>query len=171
MEDAETKGRIEETVTKILQESNMDEVTESKVRKQASNELGINLSQPHFKSFVKQIIEAFIQQKQQQQEEEEEEKEKEKEKQHHKQEGGVSNDSKLYDDSGDLVICELGKKRKVTIQEFRGKTFVSIREFYTKDGKELPSSKGISLTEEQWSAFKKNVPAIEKAIQKMESHV
>jgi hypothetical protein len=30
---------------------------------------------------------------------------------------------------------------------------------------------GISLTEEQWSAFKKNIPAIEKAITKMESRI
>lgn len=48
-----------------------------------------------------------------------------------------------------LLLCsifvfgfQLGKKRKVTIQDFKGRTFVSIREFYTKDGKELPSSKG-----------------------------
>lgn len=32
-------------------------------------------------------------------------------------------------------------------------------------------SSGISLTEEQWSTFKKNVPAIEKAIKKMESQM
>lgn len=30
----------------------------------------------------------------------------------------------------------------MTIQEFRGKSLVSIREYYKKDGKELPSSKG-----------------------------
>jgi len=30
----------------------------------------------------------------------------------------------------------------VTIQDFRGKTLVSIREYYKKDGKELPTSKG-----------------------------
>lgn len=35
----------------------------------------------------------------------------------------------------------------------------------------LPISSGISLTEEQWANFKKNVPAIEKAITKMESQV
>lgn len=169
MDDAETKGRIEETVLKILQESNMDDVTESKIRKQASNELDLNLSQPPFKAFVKQIIEDFLLQKQQEQQNEKKE-EEEEEKQQVKQEG-ASNRSTVYDDSGDLVICELGKKRKVTIQDFKGRTFVSIREFYTKDGKELPSSKGISLTQEQWLAFKKIVPDIEQAIQKKESRV
>lgn len=40
------------------------------------------------------------------------------------------------------MVIQLSDKRKVTIQDFRGKTLVSIREFYRKDGKELPSSKG-----------------------------
>lgn len=46
-----------------------------------------------------------------------------------------------------LVECfvfKLSDKRRVTIQEFRGKALVSIREYYKKDGKELPSSKGNS---------------------------
>ncbi|KAL2527731.1 F-box protein SKIP8 [Abeliophyllum distichum] len=64
---------------------------------------------------------------------------------------------------------ELSDKRRVTISDFRGKTLVSMREYYKRDGKELPTAKGISLTAEQWSTFKKNVPAIEKAIKKMES--
>ncbi|MED6145881.1 hypothetical protein PIB30_029366 [Stylosanthes scabra] len=148
MEDAETRERIEETVRTILEGSNMDEITESKIRKQASTHLGIDLSQPPFKAFVKQVVQAFLDEKQNQPEPE------------HNPE---------YDDDGDLIICKLSDRRRVTVQDFRGKTLVSIREYYRKDGKELPSSKGISLTEEQWSAFKKNVPAIENAIKKMES--
>ncbi|KAE9607647.1 hypothetical protein Lal_00026803 [Lupinus albus] len=159
-DDTETKGRIEETVRKILEESNMDEVTESKIRKQASKELAIDLSQPHFKAFVKQVVEAFLHEKHEQQQKLEEEEEEQRER---------GSKDKEYDDDGDLIICKLSDKRRVTIQDFRGKTLVSIREYYRKDGKDLPSSKGISLTEEQWSTFKKNVPAIEKAIKKLES--
>ncbi|PNX76672.1 RNA polymerase II transcriptional coactivator KELP-like protein [Trifolium pratense] len=140
MEDAETKSRIEETVLKILHESNMEEVTESKIRKQASTELDLNLNQPPFKALVKQIIEDFLVEKQQQQQKQEEE---EEEKQEVKQKG-VSSKSSVYVDSGDLVICELSQKKKVTIQDFKGRRYVSIREFYTKDGKELPSSKDVS---------------------------
>ena len=43
------------------------------------------------------------------------------------------------------AIClrlQLSKNRRVTLQEFKGKTLVSIREYYIKDGKEMPSSKG-----------------------------
>ncbi|TKY60741.1 RNA polymerase II transcriptional coactivator KELP [Spatholobus suberectus] len=170
MDDAETKERIEETVRRILQESDMDEVTESKIRKQASEQLGLNLSQPHFKAFVKQVVRAFLQEKQQEEEEQQQQQQDDDdddEEEEEEEKGGSK--GKEYDDEGDLIICKLSEKRKVTIQDFRGKTLVSIREYYKKDGKELPTSKGISLTEEQWLAFKKNVPAIEKAIKKMES--
>lgn len=37
---------------------------------------------------------------------------------------------------------QLSKNRRVTLQEFKGMTLVSIREYYFKDGKELPTSKG-----------------------------
>ncbi|CAJ1937235.1 unnamed protein product [Sphenostylis stenocarpa] len=167
MDDSETKQRIEETVRRILQESNMDEVTESKIRKQASEQLGLNLSQPHFKAFVKQVVGAFLEEKLQEQEAQQPQ-EEEIDEEEVEEEQEVSK-GKEYDDEGDLIICKLSDKRRVTIQDFRGKTLVSIREYYKKDGKELPTSKGISLTEEQWSAFKKNLPAIEKAIKKMES--
>lgn len=39
--------------------------------------------------------------------------------------------------------------RKVTLSEFKGKTMVNIREYYEKDGKELPGKKvckGYELT-------------------------
>ena len=44
------------------------------------------------------------------------------------------------------VLIQLSEKRKVTIQDFRGKTLVSIREYFKKDGKELPTSKGTLFT-------------------------
>lgn len=43
---------------------------------------------------------------------------------------------------GLLFFSQLSDKRRVTLQDFRGKTLISIREYYKKDGKELPSSKG-----------------------------
>lgn len=72
------------------------------------------------------------------------------------------------DDNGDIIICKLNSRRNVTIQKFRGNKLISIREYYEKDGKQLPSSKGISLTIDQWTAFKKSIPAIEEAIQQLQ---
>ncbi|KAI8571290.1 hypothetical protein RHMOL_Rhmol01G0107900 [Rhododendron molle] len=58
--------------------------------------------------------------------------------------------AKEYDDNGDLIICKgFGPFGERAIWEekgdnsgFRGKTLVSIREYYSKDGKGLPSTKG-----------------------------
>jgi hypothetical protein len=36
---------------------------------------------------------------------------------------------------------EISKMRRVTISSFRGKTLVNIREYYEKDGQELPGKK------------------------------
>jgi len=72
----------------------------------------------------------------------------------------------LWRDVG--LRVQLSTKRRVTLSEFKGRTLVSIREFYLKDGKELPTSKGISMTVEQWEAFRNAVPAIEDAIKKLE---
>ncbi|CAN6808820.1 unnamed protein product [Brassica oleracea] len=159
--DEESKVKIEETVREILNESDMTEMTEFKVRNLASERLGIDLSDKSHKAFVRGIVKSFLEEveSKQQQEEEEEEEDRAKE------------GNKELDDDGDLIICRLSDKRRVTIQEFRGKSLVSIREYYKKDGKELPSSKGISLTDEQWSTFKKNIPAIEDAVKKMELRI
>lgn len=185
--EPETRRRIEKTVLEILKSADMDEMTEFKVRKLASDKLGINLSAPDYKRFVRQVVETFLQSTEEPGREPEPEPEpdrkkanteaaereptEEEEEEEVEEDRGKSSGVKEYDDDGDLIICRLSDRRRVTIQDFRGKTLVSIREFYRKDGKELPSSKGISLTAEQWSAFKKNVPAIEEAIQKMESRL
>lgn len=175
--DAATKEKVEETVVEILRNADMLKMSEYDVRTLAGEKLGIDLSEPSRKKFVRQVVEGFLQEQQQQQQndatgggevdQEEEEQDEEEEEESNKR----GSDDKEYDDDGDLIICRLSEKRRVTIQDFRGKTLVSIREYYKKDGKFLPTSKGISLTTEQWSSFKQNVPAIEKAIQKMEERL
>ncbi|OVA14710.1 Transcriptional coactivator p15 (PC4) [Macleaya cordata] len=183
--EAETQREIEETVIGILKNSDMNEMTEAKVRKIAGEKLGIDLSGKDEKKFVRRVVDSFLVSKENEQtqaaeEEEEEEAKKganqdeeeeaeEEEEEEEKKNPGIS--AKEFDDNGDLIICRLSNKRRVTIQDFRGKTLVSIREYYEKDGKELPSSKGISLTAEQWCAFSKAVPGIEEAIRKMESRL
>ncbi|KAG8932889.1 hypothetical protein FRC03_012885 [Tulasnella sp. 419] len=62
---------------------------------------------------------------------------------------------------------QLGTKRRVTVRSFNGKPMVDIREFYEKDGKELPGKKGISLSAEQWQAFKDSIATIDELFQAM----
>ncbi|WVY92414.1 hypothetical protein V8G54_031502 [Vigna mungo] len=105
MDNTDKKQQIEDIVHRILQESNKDEVTKSKIQKQASEELSLNLSQPQFKDFVKQVVGAFLQEKQQeikeQQKQQEENDEGEVE-----EEQGVSK-GKEYDNEGNLIICKV----------------------------------------------------------------
>ncbi|KAL3652815.1 hypothetical protein CASFOL_002496 [Castilleja foliolosa] len=159
--DAETRSEIEKTVLEILKNSNMEGTTEFKTRKTASEKLEMDLSEPTRKKFVREIVESYLKEQQSKAEEEKEEEGDD----HEKKEGK----GKEYDDQGDLIICRLSDKRRVTLSEFKGKRLVSMREYYRKGDKELPTPKGISLTAEQWATFKKNIPAIEEAIKKMKA--
>ncbi|KAK3429466.1 hypothetical protein EUGRSUZ_E00884 [Eucalyptus grandis] len=173
--DSDVGRRIGTTVREVLEESDMNNTTEYKVRKLASERLGMDLSQPKYKAIVRQVVESFLEEQKAREEqnamgkeegEEQEEQEEEEEEETGKKSGGDAE----YTEDGDLIICKLSEKRKVTMQEFRGKPLLSIREYFKKGGKEFPTSKGISLTEEQWSVLRKNVPAVEKAIKKLESN-
>lgn len=195
----------------------MADMTEYKVRKLAGEKLNINLSETHYKKFVRNIVENFLKSRQDEEEQEqdaaeveaeqkmeaeveaeaeaeaeveaeveaeaeaedEEEEEESPVKKHKKNKKKKTEASKkasqpgelqeaTIDDNGDIIICKLNSRRNVSIQEFRGNKLVSIREYYEKDGKQLPSSKGISLTIDQWTTFKKNIPAIEEAIQQLQ---
>ncbi|KAL2859946.1 transcriptional coactivator p15/PC4 family protein [Aspergillus lucknowensis] len=60
---------------------------------------------------------------------------------------------------------EISKMRRVTVSSFRGKTMVNIREYYEKDGEELPGKKGISLPIDQYSTLMTLLPDIETVLQ------
>lgn len=172
--DAETQQKIEATVLEILEEADMESLTEHKVRAMAAEKLGLDLSLPDRKRFVRRVVESFLVSKAKEHGPKESENENAKndggedeaEEEEGKDDGGGGKGQREYDDEGDLIIChvrrglglcfwlirvfgsshvlplQLSKKRRVTIQEFRGKRLVSIREFYEKDGKQLPTSKG-----------------------------
>ncbi|PRQ58500.1 putative transcription factor ssDNA-binding-TF family [Rosa chinensis] len=156
--ELESRRRIEETVVDILRTTSLDEMTEFKVRVAASERLGIDLSGVDRKSFVRGVVESFLISAA-----------AEAEPPSVREGQEAARLKKEANEDGERVICKLTNRRNVVIHDFRGKTLVSIREFYKKGGKELPSARGISLPAEQWTTFKNSVPAIEEAIKKMES--
>jgi len=62
------------------------------------------------------------------------------------------------------TLYPLSALRNVSVKSFRGKVLVNIREYYEKDGKQLPGKKGISLTNEQWEKLKSYIPSIDEDI-------
>ncbi|KAJ5946241.1 RNA polymerase II transcriptional coactivator KELP [Penicillium verhagenii] len=68
------------------------------------------------------------------------------------------------EDSNGDKYWEISKMRRVTVSSFRGKPMVSVREFYEKDGQELPGKKGISMPVAQFAALVKILPDIEEAL-------
>ncbi|KAG8059004.1 hypothetical protein GUJ93_ZPchr0002g23169 [Zizania palustris] len=59
-----------------------------------------------------------------------------------RQAAGEDGPSESADDG--IVVAQISKSRRVAVRNWNGKVVVDIREFYEKDGKSLPSRKGIS---------------------------
>ncbi|KAA8531161.1 hypothetical protein F0562_005925 [Nyssa sinensis] len=68
------------------------------------------------------------------------------------------------DSDDDIVVCEISKNRRVLVRNWQGKVMVDIREFYVKDGKQMPGKKGISLTMDQWNVLRDHVDEIDQAV-------
>ncbi|KIY73040.1 PC4-domain-containing protein [Cylindrobasidium torrendii FP15055 ss-10] len=61
---------------------------------------------------------------------------------------------------------DLGKKKRVAINNWNGRLFVDIREFYVDaEGDNKPGKKGISLSPEQWTALKDNMAHIDELLE------
>lgn len=73
--------------------------------------------------------------------------------------------SKKTDEKGQDYWELGGRLRRVTVSEFKGNTFINIREHYEKDGDILPGKKGISLNIDQFSALLSVLPQIEASLE------
>ncbi|GBG61125.1 hypothetical protein CBR_g19202 [Chara braunii] len=198
---------IESAVGKILEEADMEKVTERMVRSLAEKRTGIALSTRDHKDIVRRCIEEFLEKVQAEPEEEpdeeeekkpdrkrksgrnedgeevdedveEEEKErKSKKSKSHEKKGAtkgsgsgsgsgakVGGGGRTTGSNGEIIVCKLSDKRRVTVSLFKGKVYVGIREYYEKEGEMLPTQKGISLSVDQWKKFKEAVPDIQDII-------
>ncbi|KAI3717612.1 hypothetical protein L1987_69340 [Smallanthus sonchifolius] len=76
----------------------------------------------------------------------------------------TSGDDSGEEEDGSIFICEVSKNRRVSVRNWQGKVYVDIREFYVKDGKQMPGKKGISLNMDQWKELRAHVDEIDKAL-------
>nr|GEY20440.1 RNA polymerase II transcriptional coactivator KELP [Tanacetum cinerariifolium] len=100
--EPELKSKIEETVLEILKNSDMESTTEYKVRKSASEKLGIDLSESERKKLVRNVVQTYLEQAKEDEQQQVEEEEEESEEDDKKKVGG-----KEYDDDGDLILCRI----------------------------------------------------------------
>ncbi|KAF2001350.1 PC4-domain-containing protein [Amniculicola lignicola CBS 123094] len=71
------------------------------------------------------------------------------------------------DDGNSYVSLKANGMRRVMISDFKGTTFVNIREYWKNDeDKVLPGKKGISLTVEQYNALLAAAPLLESVLAK-----
>ncbi|OVA08213.1 Transcriptional coactivator p15 (PC4) [Macleaya cordata] len=122
----------------ILKKAELEDMSEFNVRSVAAEKLGMDLSGPEYQKFVRCVIESFLLSMEEEPvaapttEEQNEAKE--------------STEEEGKDEYGNAIICKLSKKRKVAVQNYKGTTLVSIREYHVKDGKEFPCPKGGNVT-------------------------
>ncbi|GAA57477.1 activated RNA polymerase II transcriptional coactivator p15 [Clonorchis sinensis] len=66
-------------------------------------------------------------------------------------------------------MIDLTGKKFVSVRQFKGRTFVDIREFYEdkSTGEMKPGKKGISLNVEQWDYLKSVMSEIDRDIVNM----
>ncbi|KAL1643071.1 hypothetical protein SLS58_005040 [Diplodia intermedia] len=83
-----------------------------------------------------------------------------------KAKSGQSSEGKQVDNEGN-AYWELSSKRRVTVSEYSGKPLISVREYYEKDGVQMPGRKGISLSLDQYNALMGLLPEVEATLAKM----
>ncbi|KAI1176540.1 transcriptional Coactivator p15-domain-containing protein [Nemania sp. FL0916] len=68
-------------------------------------------------------------------------------------------------DSEGNSFWALSATRRVVLQEFKGNTFVNIREYYDNNGELRPGKKGIMLSLEQYNALLGAIPDVNAELQ------
>jgi len=73
----------------------------------------------------------------------------------------------LKDDSYYMKLPGDGAKKRCIFHKYRGRLYIGFREYYERGGEELPSKKGINLTQEQWEHVVRHIDDIQAQIQSM----
>jgi hypothetical protein len=154
--------KIEETVKSILSESDMDQMTEFKLRLDASAKLGIDLSGTNHKKLVRDVLEVFLLSTPGEALVPETVAPAKNE--------TVSVAAASVGGEDERFICKLSEKQNATVQRYRGQPFLSIgSQEHGKAFRDVSSLSGAHLSTNQWSVIKKNFAAIEDGIKQCQS--
>lgn len=82
----------------------------------------------------------------------------------HIQRGPVQAKKSKPNDDAKEPSWQLDNNKRITIREFRGKSFLDIREFYNKDGEMMPGKKGITLSPALWKKLMEHSTEITAAV-------
>ncbi|KAH7650869.1 ssDNA-binding transcriptional regulator domain-containing protein [Dioscorea alata] len=166
--DEELSGKVSEAIFDILHSADVIVMTTAMVRATVSKHFNIDPSFPDRKIFVKSVVDSFCESNQVEEEECKQVEEEECKQVEEEEENPSDIHNEEYTTNGDLIIYRLTKKRLITLQPYNGTTLISIREYFTRYRKELPTSKGISLPIDQCEDLKNAILAIDKCIEKLE---
>lgn len=111
--DAELAKEIEDAVLEVLNNSDMDSTTEFQVRKAAAELVGLDLSDPVRKTFVRNVVQKYLEEQQAKVDADEKatgedepeavEEEDDSDDDNNKKKKGALE----FDDEGDLIICRV----------------------------------------------------------------
>eukprot|EP01083_Nonionella_stella_P240501 840685_1 len=180
--------QVIQSLQRILESSDLTKLTRKEVRKQLEQELGGSFSSPQWKARIKQEIEEFVRRKESGINNHSNPLPTNQPNKRRKLNDNI-NDSYLsnnnnnidYDthrkkprlqstrqliqksDKDNSYFMKLpgdGAKKRCIIHKYRRRLYVGFREYYDKNGEELPSKKGINLSEEQFLFVVKHIDDI-----------
>ncbi|TRY65297.1 hypothetical protein DNTS_015448 [Danionella cerebrum] len=85
-----------------------------------------------------------------------------------KQKSGESSAASKSSSNKKDNMFQIGMMRYVSVQEFKGKVLIDIREYWMdQEGEMKPGRKGISLNPEQWNQLKEQMSEIDDAVKRI----
>lgn len=145
------------TIRNLLPTLDLETSTQKSIQEQVEEDMGVTLDDSQ-KAVVREEIEMFLHEKCMQQDSDRKRKPGEMSSSPVDREDGAQKRTKedVVLESAEVPgFYAIASKRFVGVTSYAGKVLINIREYYEKDGKLLPGSKGISLTTAQWEQLKK----------------
>jgi len=164
-----TEAQVAQAVRVIVASADINLLTERQVRRQLANQEGmgedvVTKFGACITSTIEQVLEELAPPEEEEEEEPVPEAEAPKKRKQPKKETKGQKLTPVQSGGEDLVLALAGSKIKVTVGTYQNKLRCDLREFYVKDGQELPGSKGISLSVSEWMILATHLSQLQQAL-------